>query len=92
MQPDYESVLKNLNQENIIIHGSYALGEATALQVADVALILSIWPETYCISLSEVWQNGLIPIVTDVGGLNDRVQEGLNGFKVPIQKNILISY
>ncbi len=91
MQPDYESVLKNLNQENIIIHGSYALGEATALQVADVALILSIWPETYCISLSEVWQNGLIPIVTDVGGLNDRVQEGLNGFKVPIgEVNLVI--
>lgn len=84
MQPDYESVLKDLKLDNIILHGSYGLGEVSALQVADVALILSIWPETYCISLSEVWQNGLIPIVTDVGALKDRVQDGINGFTVPI--------
>ncbi|MDI2089813.1 glycosyltransferase [Commensalibacter oyaizuii] len=84
MQPDYENVLKEMDRNNVILHGAYGLGEVAALQVADVALILSIWPETYCISLSEAWQNGLIPIVTDVGALGDRVQDGINGFKVEI--------
>lgn len=84
MQPDYENAFKEIKKDNVIIHGSYSLGEVEALKVADVALILSIWPETYCISLSEAWQNGLIPIVTDVGGLGDRVDDGVNGFKVEI--------
>ncbi len=66
------------------VYGRYSAGDIAALQVADVALNLSIWPETYCISLSEAWQNGLIPIVTDVGALGDRVKDGVNGFKVPI--------
>ncbi|CAI3946049.1 glycosyltransferase [Commensalibacter communis] len=84
MQPDYENVLREMKKDNVILHGSYGLGEVAALQVADVAMTLSIWPETYCISLSEAWQNGLIPIVTDVGALGDRVKDGVNGFKVEI--------
>lgn len=84
MQPDYENVLKEIKKENVILHGAYGLGEVAALKIADVAMTLSIWPETYCISLSEAWQNGLIPIVTDVGALGDRVKDGVNGFKVEI--------
>lgn len=34
--------------------------------------------------MSEAWQSGLIPVVTDVGALGDRVEDGVNGFKVPI--------
>lgn len=84
MQPDYENVLKEMKKENVVLHGAYGLGEVAALQIADVAMTLSIWPETYCISLSEAWQNGLIPIVTDVGALGDRINDGVNGFKVEI--------
>lgn len=84
MQPDYENVLKEMKRDNVVLHGAYGLGEVAALQIADVAMTLSIWPETYCISLSESWQNGLIPIVTDVGALGDRVVDGVNGFKVEI--------
>ncbi|MBO1359595.1 glycosyltransferase [Acetobacter sacchari] len=84
VHPEYQEVLNNLKRANVHVYGRYSVGEIAALQVADVALNLSIWPETYCISLSEAWQNGLIPIVTDVGALGDRVIDGVNGFKVPI--------
>lgn len=84
VHPEYEQVLASLNRRNVFLYGRYSAGDVDALKVADVALNLSIWPETYCISLSEAWQNGLIPIVTDVGALGDRVIDNENGFKVPI--------
>ncbi|QNT78254.1 glycosyltransferase [Entomobacter blattae] len=82
--PDYASVLENLGQKNVIVHGSYSLGDIAQIAIADVALNLSIWPETYCISLSESWQYNLIPIVTDIGALGDRVVHGVNGLKVEV--------
>ncbi|QDH16621.1 glycosyltransferase [Swingsia samuiensis] len=84
VHPEYEAVLNGNYRSNVKLYGRYGMGDIDALKVADVALNLSIWPETYCISLSEAWQNGLIPIVTDVGALGDRVEDGVNGFKVPI--------
>ncbi len=84
VHPEYEGVLNNLDRKNVITYGRYSAGDIDALKIADVALNLSIWPETYCISLSEAWQNGLIPIVTDVGALGDRVINDVNGYKVPI--------
>lgn len=84
VHPEYKQVLENLKCPNVTLHGQYSMGNTDALKVADVALNLSIWPETYCISLSEAWQNGLIPIVTDVGALHDRVEDGVNGFKLPL--------
>jgi len=84
IHPEYDAVINGKPRPNVKVYGRYTAGDIAALQVADVALNLSIWPETYCISLSEAWQNGLIPIVTDVGALGDRVEDGVNGFKVPI--------
>jgi glycosyltransferase involved in cell wall biosynthesis len=49
---------------------------------ADVALFLSIWPETYLIALSEAWRMGVPAVVTDLGAPSDRVQDGVNGWKV----------
>ncbi|GBD56783.1 glycosyltransferase [Gluconobacter wancherniae] len=86
VHPEYEAVLNANARPNVKIYGRYDMGDIEALKIADVALNLSIWPETYCISLSEAWQNGLIPIVTDVGALGDRVEDGVNGFKVPISR------
>lgn len=84
IHPEYDAVINGKPRPNVKVYGRYNAGDIAALQVADVALNLSIWPETYCISLSEAWQNGLIPIVTDVGALGDRVEDGVTGFKVPI--------
>ncbi len=83
-EAQYGEVLARLDRPNVTCHGRYAPGDTSALAQADVALHLSIWPETYCISLSEIWQAGLIPVVSDIGALGDRVEHGVNGFKVRV--------
>ncbi len=80
----YSDVFARWSKPNVTYHGRYAPGDLAKVAGADVALHLSIWPETYCISLSEVWQAGLIPIVSDIGALGDRVDHGKNGFKVRV--------
>ncbi|QCE33380.1 glycosyltransferase [Acetobacteraceae bacterium] len=86
VHPEYQSVLNELKKDNLHILGRYDMGNMSELKGADVMFALSIWPETYCISLSEAWRYGLIPFVSDVGALADRVEEGVTGFKVPISR------
>ncbi|NBO58388.1 MAG: glycosyltransferase, partial [Chitinophagia bacterium] len=43
----------------------------------------SIWPETFCISLSEMWDLGVVPIASNIGALSERIRNGENGFLVP---------
>ena len=83
--PDYLETLKTLDSPNVHIHGPYSpdvLHEK--LSEADVSLHLSIWPETYVLTLSESWRAGLVPIVTDTGALGERVSHRVNGLKVPV--------
>lgn len=47
-----------------------------------VSLHLSIWPETYMIALSEAWQAGVVPIVSELGAPGERVTDGVNGYSV----------
>lgn len=68
---------------NVIVEGGFAPGELDLTRF-HVALHLSIWPETYCITLSEAWQAGLVPIVSDCGALGDRVTHDVNGFKIEV--------
>ncbi len=83
-EPQYAEIFGRWNKPNVVYHGRYSPGDLTSIAHADVALHLSIWPETYCISLSEVWQGGLIPIVSDIGAFGDRVVHGVNGYKVRV--------
>lgn len=77
-------MLTRWDKPNVTYYGRYTPGDLDALGLADVSLHLSIWPETFCIALSEAWQAGLVPIVTDIGALGERVADGVNGFKVPV--------
>lgn len=80
----YNEILGALSLPNVRIHGAYAAGSLGQM-LGDFSLSLhySIWPETYCITLSEAWQAGLVPIVADTGALGERVTDGVNGFKLP---------
>jgi glycosyltransferase involved in cell wall biosynthesis/spore maturation protein CgeB len=49
-----------------------------------VSLHVSMWPETWCLTLSESWRAGIIPIVTNIGALGERVNDGQNGFVIPL--------
>ncbi len=81
-EPQYLETLRSMG-ERVVYHGRYAPGELS-LSHGEVALHLSIWPETWCISLSESWAAGLIPIVTDIGALGERVSHGIDGYKVRV--------
>ncbi len=82
-EPPYLAALEALKDRHVSYHGRHTPGDLS-LSHGQVALHLSIWPETWCISLSEAWQAGLIPIVTDIGALGERVTHGIDGFKVRV--------
>ncbi len=83
-EPQYEEVFRRKNLPNLFYGGRYNVGELDVLAGCDVSLHLSIWPETYCISLSEAWQRGVVPIVSNIGALRDRVTHAENGFLVNV--------
>ncbi|WP_434661752.1 glycosyltransferase [Paraburkholderia sp. A3BS-1L] len=83
VDPEYARLVSGARPNNVVVHGSYSIdAPPDALRECDVSLHVSIWPETYCLTLSEAWQVGLVPIVTDIGALGERVVHGVNGLKV----------
>lgn len=85
IQEQFVQIFKALNIKNVTIHGGYQQDNIfNLLEGFDVSLHLSIWPETYMISLSEAWSMGLVPIVTNLGAQGERVQQGETGFKVAV--------
>lgn len=65
-------------------HGPYSRSDLEAFAPgAHVSIHASIWPETFCISLSEMWDLGLVPIGSRIGALGERIRNGENGFTVP---------
>jgi len=84
---EYGDILDQLKITNLEMHGSYEAGSLyPKLQDMSLSLYLSNWPETFCISLSEGWYAGLVPIVCDIGALGERVIHGVNGFKIPVDE------
>lgn len=45
----------------------------------DCGLLLSVWPETFSYTLSELMQFGIPPVATNLGGFKNKVQHGING-------------
>ena len=71
----------------VFITGSYREDEATALvrqQGADLALLPSIWPETWCFTLGVAWRAGLRAAVFDIGTPAERVRATGWGHVLPL--------
>ncbi len=71
----------------VFITGSYAPDEAVALikaQNASLALLPSIWPETWCFGLGEAWQAGLRVAAFDIGAQAERIRRTGRGFLLPL--------
>jgi len=66
-------------------HGPYGREELSGI-IADirpaVGLILSIWPETYCHTLTELWSCGVPVIAFDTGAVGERLRETPGGWLV----------
>ncbi|WP_274654035.1 glycosyltransferase [Paenibacillus humicola] len=68
-----------------IYHGPYErdkLGERLKEIKPNFSVIFSIWPETYCHTLTESWAFGLPPFVSDIGTLRERVLRHKAGWLV----------
>lgn len=55
------------------------LGRLIAAHRPDCALFLSIWPETFSYTLSEMQALGLVPVATRIGAFAERIEEGRTG-------------
>ena len=59
-----------------IKHGPYERHELAGRLVAirpSFSIVASIWPETYCHTLTESWVNGLPVLASDIGTLRERI-------------------
>lgn len=77
--------LHNLKQKNLVKTGFYERDELKMyldLHHIDVICILSLWPETFCYTLSEAVGYHRPVIVTDIGALGNRVKNMKCGWTV----------
>jgi hypothetical protein len=51
---------------------------------AQLAFLPSIWPETWCFALSDIWQAGLDAAVFDIGTPAERVRRTGRGWIFPL--------
>jgi glycosyltransferase involved in cell wall biosynthesis len=71
----------------VFVTGPYRPDEAVALikaQAAALALLPSIWPETWCLGLTELWRAGLRVAAFDIGAPADRIRDTGRGFLLPL--------
>ncbi len=71
----------------VFITGRFAAPEAAALiaaQSAQFAFLPSIWPETWCYALSDVWTADLSAVVFDIGTPAERVRACGRGWLLPL--------
>ena len=62
---------------HVFCHGSYER-DALPFHLREIApsyaLICSVWPETYCHTLTEAWMSGIPVLASDIGVLAERVK------------------
>ena len=71
----------------VFVTGEYKDADAVPLirsQRAHLALIPSVWPETWCFALTRAWQAGLHAAVFDLGAPAERVRSTGRGWVLPL--------
>lgn len=71
----------------VFVTGRYEPHEAVALiaeQQATLALLPSIWPETWCLGLTEIWRAGLRVVAFDTGAPAERIRRTGRGMLIPL--------
>ena len=79
-----DAALRRLS--NVQVTGEYKradLPRLVAENPCDVALFLSIWPETYCYALSDAYAVGLYPVALDFGAVGERIAAAGVGTLLP---------
>jgi glycosyltransferase involved in cell wall biosynthesis len=76
-----------LDTGRVFVTGPYRPDEAVTLiqaQGAALALLPSIWPETWCLGLTELWRAGLRVAAFDIGAPAERIRRTGRGFLLPL--------
>jgi glycosyltransferase involved in cell wall biosynthesis len=71
----------------VFVTGPYQPAEAVPLiraQNAALAFLPSIWPETWCLALTELWCAGLRVAAFDIGAPAERIRRTGRGFLLPL--------
>jgi GT2 family glycosyltransferase len=72
---------------HVFVTGPFTQAESAALirrQGASLAILPSIWPETWCYALTDLWQAGLDVAVFDIGAQAARVRQTGRGWVLPL--------
>lgn len=78
--------LLNLEQENFCNVGRYNRNEVAELLKAydiDVVCVLSIWPETFCYTISEALLTGIPILTNEMGAMGERMRNETMGWVLP---------
>jgi glycosyltransferase involved in cell wall biosynthesis len=71
----------------VFITGEFSPDESMSLiraQKATLALMPSIWPETWCLALGDAWRAGLRVVAFDIGAQAERIRRNGRGFLLPL--------
>lgn len=82
------ALVGTLRTLGVRVHGHYRAGDLPALLVrrrVDLALLPSLWPETFSLTLSECRAAGVPVVAFDLGAIAERVREGGGGVLVPLE-------
>ena len=78
---------KLLETRRVFITGAYPPEDVERVIAgldADLAFIPSIWPETWCFTLSEAWRAGLYTLAFDLGAQAERITATGRGAVLPL--------
>ena len=76
-----------LTTGRVLITGRYEEAEAVALisaQGAQLGWLPSLWPETWCYTLTKLWYAGLDVVAFDIGAPADRIRQTGRGWLCPL--------
>lgn len=77
------SLHSEIRSSNLIMHGAYSRENFVTL-ASEInpafGFIPSIWPETFCHVLSEMWAAGLPVLAVDIGAIGERMREHGGGW------------
>ncbi len=74
-----------IQAREVVNHGPYQREDFTKLVTQiqpDLGLVLSIWPETFCHTLTECWAAGLPVVGSELGAVGERIREEGIGWAV----------
>lgn len=81
--------------DTVIRHGLYRRDEFAAKVAVinpHIGAVLSIWPETYCHTLTELWASGIPVAGIDIGAVGERLRAHGGGWPVPLASDATALY